>query len=199
MFYVWLSGGKFQSEPEEAAAQAHWLKRLLLEDEEAAREWQEMGRPLPNASEVPPRRGRNELQGSHAVGAPASRFLWASPTFLAEHARDTRQVCGDARGSCSEGPWTATEAAAHALVELSQGSSAAATEGERRAEQMDLEERLRVSAAPDTAPDEPVAERPVDLRSVDLGDFVLACIARASSGSYAAYPFGWARRGGRSD
>lgn len=77
VFYTLLHKIKYIREPKEAEAQIQWLKRLLIEDKEASREWLEMGRLMPDRSEVPPSRKRLNC----CVRVP--NYFWANPDFLA--------------------------------------------------------------------------------------------------------------------
>ena len=83
VFYSWLRGARFVKEPEEAEAQQHWLRRLLTESKEAAKEWIEMGRKLPLATEIPPRTAQPartqhaEHNEQPAQRATNTRFFWA--------------------------------------------------------------------------------------------------------------------------
>lgn len=83
MFYSWLRGARYLQKPDEATAQVHWLIRALLENEESAREWQEIGRPLPAVSEIPLRPGCRAHVQRWRQDVCSSNYVWINPNVLA--------------------------------------------------------------------------------------------------------------------
>jgi hypothetical protein len=118
--WSWKYCARFIKEPYELQAQVCWLKRALLENEQAASEWREMGRSLPLASEVLPGRMSVASALQPNLRPLSSRFLWLNPSMLAAAPAAAEEPAG-AAGSPQRGELaqtsntsTSTAAAAHA-------------------------------------------------------------------------------------
>ena len=174
VFFTWLSGARYQNEPEEAEEQRHWLMRALTEDEELAREWVEMGRSLPNPSEIPPRRKKKVAHlTSASQPAGSSRFLWLSQQPTALVGEPEPQIAGRGGGAEKQ-----TARQQESELAAAAGNEAGASTGAREEEEGGAADGENRAAA---------AEKPPDLRSISLGDFVPRTLLHAQRGCYNDY------------
>ena len=194
VYYSWLNGAKFIQEPDDAQAQVHWLERLLIETKAAAREWETMGRQLPDAFKVPPRRAR-EGRGQIHEGVRFPNFFLGKPKFFAGTARGTVEAVSGRTGRS----YTTVQSMEETDAEEDRiGGEAAGAAQDSRGGHAGVKptESARSNAQKEPADEEEPPIKPIDIRERNLGDYVPAKLARQGSGCYSTFTYPYSGRRG---